>query len=235
MRSDARDPESATTAVGTGRRPGRPWWIVAAAVALLLFATGILLGRVGAAPATPTSESAAAGFLRDMQVHHAQAVQMSMLVRDRSDDDAVRLLAYDIATGQGAQAGQMYGLLDAWNLPQASAQPRMTWMSYPTIDASGGDHGHAASGASGSAEKAGGPMPGMATAKQIAKLTAAKGEDADRLFLTLMIAHHQGGVEMAESVLHRTDQSQVVAMATQIVASQKAEITTMREMLEKLG
>lgn len=224
MRSAAKDPSAAS------RRPSRPWWIVAAALALLLFASGLLLGRVGAAPATPTTESAAAGFLRDMQVHHAQAVQMSLLVRDRSTDEELRLIAYDIAVGQGGQAGQMYGLLDAWDLPQASSQPRMTWMTYPTIDGSGGDHGHAVSG-----QKAGAPMPGMATAAQLTELTAAKGEAADKLFLTLMIAHHQGGLEMAEAILHRTDQKQVVAMATQIEASQKAEITTMQEMLKKLG
>ena len=46
----------------------------------------------------PTT-SAAAGFLRDMQVHHAQAVDMAMTIRDISDDPDLRRLAYDIALG----------------------------------------------------------------------------------------------------------------------------------------
>ena len=63
---------------------------------------------------------------------------------------------------------------------------------------------------------------------------AAQGVDAVRLFLTLMIAHHQGGVEMAEAVLARTDVPQVVSLATGIERAQQAEIVAMRELLAQL-
>lgn len=206
----------------------RPRLVIAAVLVAVLLATGgFLLGRLtasGPAPA-PASESAAAGFLRDMQVHHAQAVDMAMTIRDTSDDPDLRRLAYDIAIGQSNQAGQMYGLLEAWRLGQASSLPPMTWMSQPVIDGSDADHG-AMTGVDG--------MPGMATPEQLAELRAATGEDAERLFLTLMIAHHRGGLDMAEAVLARTRVPEVVSMATGILASQQADIDAMQSMLEAL-
>ncbi len=148
---------------------------------------------------------------------------MALLVRDRTDDATVRQLAYDIAVSQATQSGQMYGLLEAWNLPQASADPAMTWTLLPTLDASQGGHQMDPTAPDG--------MPGMATEDQIAELTAASGDDAVRLFLTLMIAHHEGGVAMADAVLARTDNSQVVSLATGIQRAQKAEIVAMQQML----
>jgi uncharacterized protein (DUF305 family) len=211
---------------------GRPRLVVAAVIVAVLLATGgFLTGRLavsGAGVATPSSESAAAGFLRDMQVHHAQAVDMAMTIRDQTDDPALRLLAYDIAIGQSTQSGQMYGLLEAWGLSQASALPPMTWMSQPVIDGSDpGGHGGMTPGVT--------AMPGMATDAQLAQLRSATGEDAERLFLTLMIAHHQGGLAMAEAVLARTTQPDVVTLAHGIITSQTSDIAAMQGMLDALG
>lgn len=202
--------------------------IVAVVVgALLALTAAFVLGRVSVGPVTPTptTDSAAAGFLRDMQVHHAQATQLALIVRDRTDDEVVRQIAYDIAVSQATQAGQMYGLLEAWDLPQASPSKPMAWVGLPTIDGSSSGHDHA---------DAGGAMPGMATDEQIAELEAAHGVDAERLFLTLMIAHHEGGVAMAEAVLARTDIPQVVSLARGIERAQQAEIVAMRDLLAGL-
>lgn len=197
--------------------------------ALLALTAAFVLGRVSVGPVTPTptTDSAAAGFLRDMQVHHAQAVEMALLVRDRTDDPTVRQIAYDIAVSQASQAGSMYGLLDAWSLSQRSPQPPMTWTELPVIDGSDGG-GHQMDPA------APGGMPGIATPAQIDDLEAASGDDAVRVFLTLMIAHHEGGVEMADAVLARTDVPQVVSLATGIRTAQQAEITAMQDLLDQL-
>jgi uncharacterized protein (DUF305 family) len=203
--------------------------VIAAAlvVAMLVGAGAFLAGRLSAGTAaTPSTESAAAGFLRDMQVHHAQAVDMAMTIRDTSTDPELRRLAYDIALGQSNQAGQMYGLLESWDLPQASARPPMSWMSQPVLDGSSGDHGHTPS--------PDGTMPGMATSQQLAELRDASGTDAEKIFLTLMIAHHRGGLEMAEGVLARSTVPQVVAMAKGIIVSQQADIDAMQAMLAAL-
>jgi uncharacterized protein (DUF305 family) len=201
--------------------------IAVALTALVLLAGAFVLGRVTAGPTpTPTSDSAAAGFLRDMQVHHAQAVEMALLVRDRTDDEEVRTIAYDMAITQTGQAGAMYGLLDAWGLPQRSAQPAMSWTELPALDGSDGGHQRDPGTPGG--------MPGMATAAQLDALRAATGDDAVRLFLELMIPHHAGGLEMADAVLARTTVPQVVSLATGIRRAQEAEIAVLEELLAAL-
>lgn len=209
-------------------RPAARTVVAAILVAGLLAVGGFVGGRLtsGSTP-TPSTDSAAAGFLRDMQVHHAQAVLMSLTIRDLTDDDDIRLLAYDIATAQAGQAGQMYGLLNAWNLPQAGG-PAMEWTRLPTIDGSD-DGGHDMGGGTSPTD-----MPGMATSAQLAELDAATGDDAVRIYLTLMIAHHQGGVAMAEAVLARSDVPQIVSLAGGIERSQTAEITVMQDLLAAL-
>ena len=208
---------------------GRTALVVTALVtAVVVGLVGWSAGRLSALDnPDPAATSAEAGFARDMQVHHDQGVQLSMIVRDRTDDPDVRRLAYDIATTQGQQSGQLYGWLSGWGLPQAGTEPAMTWMTRPGRSSSGHEHGAAAD----EAHRPGDPMPGMATPEQIAALTAASGVDAERMFLTLMIAHHQGAVEMADAVLDRTGNTVVRAFATSVVASQQAEIEQMQRML----
>lgn len=74
----------------------------------------------------PLDTSTEADFARDMQVHHNQGVELAFLDRDRTDDSEVRLLAFDIATTQGQQSGQLYGWLAERGLAQASSEPSMT-------------------------------------------------------------------------------------------------------------
>lgn len=60
-------------------------------------------------PSPPGEDSAATGFARDMRAHHEQGVEMAEIMRDRTDDPALRLLATDIALTQQAQIGRMRG------------------------------------------------------------------------------------------------------------------------------
>jgi uncharacterized protein (DUF305 family) len=99
----------------------------------------------------------------------------------------------------------------------------MAWMSQPVIDGSSDGHSHTAN--------PDGTMPGIATSAQLAALRSATGVEAEKLFLTLMIAHHKGGLEMAEGVLARTTVPQVVSMAKGIIVSQQSDIDAMEKML----
>lgn len=74
--------------------------VLAGIAVLALFALAFSAGRVSAGPAHPDATSADAGFARDMQVHHNQAVEMSMIVRDNITDETLRTIAYDIALTQ---------------------------------------------------------------------------------------------------------------------------------------
>ncbi|MBM6399799.1 DUF305 domain-containing protein [Phycicoccus sonneratiae] len=198
-------------------RPGRGRALVAlvAVVALLLGIGGTLLVQRASAPGRVSEFGADAGFARDMQTHHLQAVDMAFLVRDRSTDEDVRTLAYDIATSQQQQAGQMYGWLVQWGLPQTGERAPMAWV--------GGEHAaHTAAGE---------PMPGMATPEQLDGLRAARGAEADRIFLRLMIAHHRGGVEMADAALADARTDEVRTLAGAISRAQTSEIALMEQML----
>ncbi|TFD61793.1 DUF305 domain-containing protein [Cryobacterium suzukii] len=198
--------------------------------ALVVGAAAFAAGRLSTiVDATPDTTSAEAGFARDMQEHHNQGVELALIVRDRTDDAPVRLLAYDIATTQAKQSGQMSGWLAVWGLPQFAPEPSMTWMTRSGLSGATHDSSHSAGTEAG--HLAGDPMPGLATPAQIAALTAASAVEAEKQFLVIMIAHHQGAIEMAQAVLDRSTNATVQAFATSVVLSQKSEIDLMTGML----
>jgi uncharacterized protein (DUF305 family) len=190
-----------------------------AALVLGLVLGALLLGG----EATPADNSPEAGFARDMSVHHEQAVEMAFIIRDRTNDPDVRGMAYDIINTQRAQIGMFSGWLQQWDLPQTSTAPPMAWTEGHGMDAMGGMSGMQVDNYQ--------DMPGMATDAQMDELRAAKGVEAERLFLKLMIAHHEGGIEMAKAVQPLTDRPEVDYLASTIVQGQESEIATMQQML----
>jgi uncharacterized protein (DUF305 family) len=187
--------------------------VVGAALVSLFFQDTAVDGTVEAGAVAPGEDSAEAGFSRDMMVHHAQAVQMAEIVRDKTESQEIRSLAADIALTQQAQIGQMQGWLQVWGLPATGYKPAMTWMGHPTEDR----------------------MPGMASPEDIDNLQKASSEEADVLFLQLMIPHHEAAVPMAEAVLESTDRPEVRRLAGAIIASQQAEIELMKGLLQMRG
>lgn len=204
--------------------------LIALVGVLALLAAG-LVGRVTAGPAYPSDTSADAGFSRDMQVHHAQAVEMAMIVRDRTDDEGIRLLAYDIALTQQEQIGEMHGWLVLWGLTQTSDEPAMEWMG----GSGSGGHQHGGSPGMDSAGADLPLMPGMATAADMKRLTTLSGAEAEVLFLQLMIAHHRGGVDMAEAGASLAGTSEVRDLAAGMAKIQQTEIDLMNGILRDRG
>ena len=180
--------------------------LLAAAAAVL--AAGAALAML-LASRPPGDDSPEAGFARDMMVHHAQAVQMAGVVGDKTQSDAMRTLTTDIELTQQAQIGMMQGWLGEWGLPTTGTQPAMSWMGHPTE----------------------GLMPGMAKADEIDLLRSIPPQEADKLFLILMIDHHRAAIPMAQATLDRSERPDVVQLAESIKASQQIEITQMKEML----
>lgn len=225
-------PASSDPAVQTGpddarRGPALRWWV--AVVGLLLLAlVGFGGYRLGAASAgAPAEDGADVGFARDMQTHHNQAVHMAMVIRDKTSDPTLRTVAYDIATSQQQQSGQMYGWLVQWGLPQTASGEPMAWMSAEA-------HGDAHSSTGDAAPPTDGmSMPGLASADEIRALEQATGPDAERQFLTLMIRHHEGGVAMAEAALEMAERREVLGLAQSIVTAQTAEITLLERLLQE--
>ncbi len=201
----------------------RWWWaLVCGATALGLVALILLTARALPRPASaapPATDSADAGFARDMAVHHQQAVEMSFIVRDRTDDPAVRTLAYDVINTQANQRGMLLGLLDSWDLPVVSGDPPMAWAGH------GAEH-HPDDGAL---------MPGMATDGQLAELREARGEAAEIVFLRLMTDHHRSGAAMAEEAVDLASDPVVVGLAQDMARAQRAELRLMADLLQDRG
>lgn len=173
--------------------------LVATLIALLVFQ----------ATPQPPANAAEIGFARDMIVHHAQAVDMAMLLYDRTENPDLKTISLDMALTQQAQIGQMQGWLSVWGEPIASADLPMAWMDMAVS----------------------GPMPGMATDDELANLRAADGTDADAIFIPLMIAHHQGGVHMAQGLLARSENPVVRRLAQSIIDAQQREIALLESLM----
>ncbi|GAA1963058.1 DUF305 domain-containing protein [Microbacterium deminutum] len=219
------------TTTGAGARR----WLVIALGVLLVAALAFAIGRFSTFGATavssaPTTDSAEAGFARDMQVHHAQAIQLAMEIYRKTDDPDLRVLAYDIATGQAGQRGEMFDWLVQWGLPQAGA-PMMAWMTQP--DAGHGAHGGSAAAPLTDAQAR--EAMGMATDAEIQALEAATGKEADCMFLSLMIRHHEGAIPMADAVIELGTNPRVLQVAQSMKAGQTAEIDAMKSMQTRLS
>jgi uncharacterized protein (DUF305 family) len=162
--------------------------------------------QVNAPLAVPPNE-ADLSYIRDMIAHHRQAVEMAGLAPERASDERVRRLADRIGGSQGPEIDMM----NAWLRANGK----------PTVDPVPSGHG----------EHTTMPMPGMATPAQLDALRAARGPEFDKLFLELMIAHHQGALTMAGQVQTAGADVRVQEMADDVIATQSDEINIMRGML----
>lgn len=214
-------PDDGAADAGHRGRPLRVALMAVIAVGLVLLGGGLAVALGIGRTDVPTAESVEAGFARDMGRHHLQGVEMANMVADRSTDQEVRQIAFDISATQTNQAGRMQGWLAMWGVPQSGGDT-MAWMS------EGGGHGdhHTTEG---------GLMPGMATEAELANLRDLRGPEFDVEFLRLMIRHHQGGFEMAEYTVEHADVPAVRDLAQAIAKAQSAETRTMATMLTDRG
>lgn len=177
-------------------------------LAVLLLGLGLLVYFLVGNLQHPRDNSPEVTFARDMMAHHAQAVEMATLIRDRSEDEGLRQLTLDMILTQQNQIGQMQAWLNLWNVPQEGLEPPMQGM---------------------------GEMMGMAPQESVNALTTLPISEAEVSFLQLMIRHHEGGVFMAQDILKTTRNAVVKRLAESVVASQTGEIAYMESLLEKRG
>lgn len=154
-------------------------------------------------------------FAQMMIPHHRQAVEMSeiMLAKD-SISPEVRDLATQIRDAQAPEIETMTGWLESWGEP---------------VEPEGGMEGHDMGNMGGSGE-----MQGMMTEDQLAELEAAEGDEAARMFLESMTAHHNGAVDMAQEEIENGQYPDAIALAETIVETQQAEIAEMEALLAEL-
>jgi uncharacterized protein (DUF305 family) len=192
---------------------------VAASAALTLTACGGDSDDSGSAASSPSvsAETSAdahnaqdVSFAQGMIPHHRQAVEMARLAADRASSAEVKALAARIEKAQGPEIETMTGWLKTWGekVPEDMAG-----------DMPGMDHS-APSG-----------MAGMMDGADMEKLEKASGKDFDSMFLTLMVEHHEGAVEMAGTEQTKGEYRAAKAMSGDIVTTQTAEIGEMKKVL----
>ncbi|MFF1511236.1 DUF305 domain-containing protein [Streptomyces sp. NPDC058326] len=195
------------------------------AVAAALAASALFLAGCGddgngsatTSPSPTTSVSVPAGehnqadvdFAQGMIPHHRQAVMMADMAETRASSSDVKALAEKIKKAQEPEIATMSAWLRAWGeeVPQG------------TDGMDGMDHSDASS------------MPGMMSDQQMDDMRGASGTAFDTMFLTQMIKHHEGAVDMAETEKKEGAYGPAKDLADDIITVQKAEITHMREML----
>ncbi|MEU6472018.1 DUF305 domain-containing protein [Streptomyces massasporeus] len=151
-------------------------------------------------------------FAQGMIPHHRQALEMARLAADRASSGTVKDLAGRIEKGQDPEIRTMTGWLKSWGekVPGGTG---------------GGGMDHSASGHSG--------MPGMMGGEDMAALERLTGKAFDVQFLTLMVEHHEGAVEMARTEQDKGRHAPAKAMAGDIITAQNAEIGEMNKLLGK--
>jgi uncharacterized protein (DUF305 family) len=159
-------------------------------------------------PAPAAHNDADVTFAQHMIPHHTQAVEMSdTLLTKQGIDPRVTALANQIKAAQGPEIQQMQGWLTQWGAP-----------SKPPMSGNGDMPG----------------MSGMMSEQDMTALKDAQGADATKLYLTQMIAHHQGAITMAQGEIKDGQYPPAVEMAHAIVTSQQQEIDTMNGMLASI-
>jgi uncharacterized protein (DUF305 family) len=154
-------------------------------------------------------------FMSTMIHHHAQAIVMAKMAPTHGASDAVLRLTQRIINAQTDEIAMMSRWLADRNQPVPEPNP-----AGEVMEMSGTMHTML--------------MPGMLTEEQMKQLDAAQGREFDRLFLTFMIQHHRGAVQMVqELVSHRgaANDETVFKFAADVNVDQTTEINRMLEML----
>ena len=199
----------------------------AVAVAFTLMVLGAALRPVALPERhtdTPILTTVEIGFAQDMTAHHEQALRMTQRL-DPDVDPNIRRLADQLADAQRTEIGTMLGWLRLADASPLSPQP-MLWMH---TESAGHDH------AARTEPDTSTGMPGMATTAELDALAAARGREAEILFLRLMIRHHRGGVRMAVAAEALLTHGAVKEAARATLQSQSQEIGIMGVMLVQLG
>ena len=161
--------------------------------------------------ASTTATAADVSFMQRMIGHHAQALEMTALLPSRTSRADMRLLARRIELSQADEIGWM-----------------QRWLRV---------HGHAVPDAHAHHMPGVVLMPGMLTEEEMSRLAAAAGAEFDRLFLELMIKHHDGALTMVDGLFMTEGAGQdteIYAFASDVDADQRIEIDRMVALLREL-
>lgn len=151
-------------------------------------------------------------FVQEMIPHHEQAVVMSEMVSNVEVSGETAALATEIISAQASEIELMKSFLSEWGVEfDPNSDPHAGHMM-------SGDESH-----------------GMMTEEELAELENSMGSNFEKMWLTMMLAHHKGAIKMAETVIADGKDARVKTLAEAIISEQKKEIDLIDSLLSKLG
>lgn len=165
-----------------------------------------------AIPESAAFNQADVDFATDMIQHHAQALSMVDLTDGRTLTAKTKELTEAIREAQGPEIETMVDWLNDWDQPVPETMRDHANAHDPDMEMDT-------------------DMPGMQSAEQMAELEAAQGEAFERMWLEMMIEHHQGAIEMAKTEQSDGEDKAAIELAGGIVTAQTTEIAAMEELL----
>jgi uncharacterized protein (DUF305 family) len=167
-----------------------------------------------AIPANASFNATDVGFAQGMIPHHAQAIEMADLALTNTKNPDVLALAKKIKAAQSPEIEKLSGWLGDWG------------QTVPSTASGSMDHDMSGMG--------GMMMDGMMSQADMDRLETSTGTEFDRLWIELMIQHHEGAVKMSKTEVAGGKNPDAIALSQSIISSQQAEITTMESLLTKL-
>ncbi|MBJ7307881.1 MAG: DUF305 domain-containing protein [Acidimicrobiia bacterium] len=165
-------------------------------------------------PANANYNATDIGFAQGMIPHHAQAIEMADLALTNTKNPDVLVLANKIKAAQSPEIVKLSGWLRDWG------------QTVPSTASGSMDHDMSGMG--------GMMMDGMMSQADMDRLETSTGTEFDRLWIELMIQHHEGAVKMSKTEVAGGKNPDAIALAQAIISSQQAEITTMESLLKKM-
>ena len=151
-------------------------------------------------------------FVQEMIPHHEQAAVMSEMVSNVEVSGETAALATEIISAQASEIELMKSFLSEWGVEfDPDSDPHAGHMM-------SGDESH-----------------GMMTDEELAELENSTGSNFEKMWLTMMLAHHKGAIKMAETVIADGKDARVKTLAEAIISEQKKEIDLIDSLLAKLG
>ena len=172
---------------------------------------------IGGCSSTKESNSlfndADAMFAQMMIPHHEQAIVLAEMAENSTSGTSPEVISFaaQISSAQGPEVELMKSFLTQWDVP--------------VVEPGSMDHGSMDHGSK---------MKGMLSVEELAKLSTLSGKVFDKEWMLAMIAHHEGAIEMAQTVEQSGKNVEVQALAKTIISGQQVEIDQMNSMLANL-
>jgi len=158
-------------------------------------------------------------FASAMLQHHAQALSMVDLTRNRPLDPEVQQLVKQIRDAQAPEIKTFTDWLTDWD------------EEVPETMRDHANAGHNMDDMGDSMEGMDSDMPGMMSADDMTALNDASDAEFQTMWLEMMVEHHEGAVEMAQAETEDGQYKPAIDLADNIVSSQTGEIETMKGLL----